>query len=59
MYQAAKTAAVLERDHLEQIKPFLESIQPMPAVFNQHYVKRLNGNACEDGHAPSATWRSR
>src|ERR1700759_4949890 len=29
MYQAAKTATVLERDHLEQIKTFLERIQPM------------------------------
>src|SRR3984957_16265406 len=28
MYQAAKTAAVLERHHLEQINPFLESITP-------------------------------
>ena len=51
MYQAAKTAAVLERDHLEQIRPFLESIQPMPAVFSQHYVKRLSGNHVKTGRS--------
>ena len=51
MYQAAKTAAVLERDHLDQIRPFLESIQPMPAVFSQHYVKRLNGNHVKTGRS--------
>jgi myo-inositol-1-phosphate synthase len=41
LYTAAKTAQVLERDELERIRPFLESIEPMPAVFDQHYVKRL------------------
>ena len=41
LYDAAKTAQVLDRDQLEQIRPFLESIEPMPAVFDQHYVKRL------------------
>src|ERR1700684_1568330 len=41
LYDAAKTAQVLDRDQLEQIRPFLEGIEPMPAVFDQHYVKRL------------------
>ena len=41
LYDAAKTAQVLDRDQLEQIRPFLESIEPMPAAFDQHYVKRL------------------
>ena len=41
LYDAAKTAQVLDRDTLEAIRPFLESIEPMPAVFDQHYVKRL------------------
>ena len=35
LYDAAKTAGVLDRDQLEQIRPFLESIEPMPAVFDQ------------------------
>ncbi len=51
MYEAAKTAAVLDRDHLEQIRPFLENIAPMPAVFNQHYVKRLNGKNVKTGRS--------
>jgi myo-inositol-1-phosphate synthase len=41
LYDAAKTAEVLDRETLESIRPFLESIEPMPAVFDRHYVKRL------------------
>ena len=49
MYGAASHAAVLDRDHLQSIKPFLESIKPMPAVFDQYYVKRLNGTHVKQG----------
>ena len=43
-YQAAVKAGVLDRhEHIEPIKDFLESIKPMPAVFDQYYVKRLDG----------------
>ncbi len=49
MYEAAAHAAVLDRDHLQSIKPFLEAIQPMPAVFDQYYVKRLNGTHVKTG----------
>ncbi len=42
LYDAAKTAGVLDRDQLDSMKPFLESIEPMPAVFDQRWVKRLN-----------------
>jgi myo-inositol-1-phosphate synthase len=49
MYEAAKHASVLDNDHLHTIKPFLESIKPMPAVFDQHYVKRLNGTHVKTG----------
>src|ERR1700712_1804794 len=49
LYDAAKTAAVLDRDQLEQMKPFLQSIEPMPAAFNQHYVKRLEGKSVKQG----------
>ena len=51
LYTAAKTAGVLERDHLEQIRPFLESIEPMPAAFDQHYVKRLTGTRIKTGRS--------
>jgi len=49
LYEAAKTANVLDRDQLEEIRPFLESIEPMPAVFDQHYVKRLTGTRIKTG----------
>ena len=49
MYEAAEHAQVLDRDHLKSIKPFLEAIKPMPAVFEQHYVKRLNGTHVKQG----------
>ncbi len=40
-YDAAKKAGVLNRDDLEMTRPFLQSIEVMPAVFEQNYVKRL------------------
>ncbi|ADV81848.1 inositol-3-phosphate synthase [Terriglobus saanensis] len=49
LYEAARTANVLDRDQLEEIRPFLESIEPMPAVFDQHYVKRLTGTRIKTG----------
>ena len=49
LYDAAKTAAVLDRDQLESMKPFLQSIEPMPAAFNQHYVKRLTASKQKTG----------
>src|SRR6201996_622936 len=42
LYDSAKTAAVLDRDQLESMRPFLESIEPLPAVFDQRWVKRLD-----------------
>ena len=41
LYDAAKTAAVLDRDQLESMKDFLSSIEPLPAAFDQRWVKRL------------------
>src|ERR1700755_804676 len=51
LYDAAKTAQVLDRDQLEEIKPFLQSIEPMPAVFDQYYVKRLEGKKIKKGRS--------
>src|SRR5216117_2683122 len=49
-YTAAVKAGVLERhEHLEPIKDFLQSIKPMPAVFDQYYVKRLQGSNVKRG----------
>jgi myo-inositol-1-phosphate synthase len=49
MFQAASHAQVLAKDQLEEIRPFLESIRPMPAVFDQKYVKRLHGTHVKKG----------
>jgi myo-inositol-1-phosphate synthase len=48
-YEAAKTAGVLDRDLLEQIRPELEQIRPWPAVFDRRYVKRLDGPNVKKG----------
>ena len=48
-YQAARTAGVLETSLLDQIKPDLEAIKPMTAVFDQRYVKRLDGPNVKKG----------
>jgi myo-inositol-1-phosphate synthase len=48
-YDAAKTAGVLERDLLDQIRPELEAIRPWPAVFDRKYVKRLDGPNVKKG----------
>jgi len=48
-YDAAMTAGVLEKELLAQLKPQLQKIKPMKAVFDQHYVKRLNGTNVKEG----------
>ncbi|OFW27565.1 MAG: inositol-3-phosphate synthase [Acidobacteria bacterium RIFCSPLOWO2_02_FULL_59_13] len=48
-YQIAVNGGVLEQHLLEQIRGFLESIRPMPAVFDRYYVKRLDGSHVKQG----------
>ncbi len=48
-YESAMHAAVLEKDLLNQIKPFLKSIQPRKAVFDRNYVKKLDGKHVKKG----------
>ncbi|MDT7690084.1 MAG: myo-inositol-phosphate synthase [Acidobacteriota bacterium] len=48
-YEAALTAGVLEKELLTQLKPQLQKLKPMKAVFDQHYVKRLNGTNVKEG----------
>ena len=40
---------MLEPALLDQIKPELEAIKPWPAVFDQRYVKRLDGPNVKKG----------
>ena len=48
-FDAAKTAGVLDKDLLEQIRPELQAVKPMPAVFDRRYVKRLDGPNVKKG----------
>jgi myo-inositol-1-phosphate synthase len=48
-YAAARTAGVLEPGQLDQVRAELEAIKPMPAVFDQRYVKRLDGPNVKKG----------
>jgi myo-inositol-1-phosphate synthase len=48
-YEAAMHAGVLEKELLAQIKAPLQKIKPMRAVFDQNYVKRLNGTNVKEG----------
>ena len=49
MYAAASKAGVLDRELLERMQPFLESIKPLPAVFNRNYVRKLDGPNVKEG----------
>jgi len=48
-YQAGLRSGVLRKDLLDQIKPELEAITPMPAVFDRKYVKKLDGPNVKKG----------
>jgi len=48
-YESAIHAGVLEKDLLNQIKPFLRSIKPRKAVFDRNYVKKLDGKHVKKG----------
>ena len=48
-YESSLHAGVLERDLVNQLKAELQRIKPMKAVFDQQYVKRLNGTHVKHG----------
>jgi myo-inositol-1-phosphate synthase len=49
-YESCLHCGVLDKhEHVAPIKDFLKSIEPMPAVFDQAYVKRLNGTNVKKG----------
>ena len=49
VYQSAVHAGVLDRYTLEQLKPELEAIKPMKAVFDKKYVTKLDGPNVKTG----------
>jgi myo-inositol-1-phosphate synthase len=48
-YESCKVAGVLDTPHIEPIKDILQTIKPMPAVFDRNYVKRLDGPNVKQG----------
>jgi myo-inositol-1-phosphate synthase len=48
-YTAAKKAGVLSNEDLERVADFMRGIKPMPAVFDNHYVTRINGSNVKKG----------
>ncbi len=48
-YDAACHAAVLARDQLDSVGDFLKPIEPLPAVFDPRYVKKLDGPHVKKG----------
>src|SRR5262245_21366510 len=48
-YQAARRARVVEPNLLDLVRPELEAIVPLPGVFDQQYVKRLDGTHVKRG----------
>ncbi|MGB7068790.1 MAG: inositol-3-phosphate synthase [Pyrinomonadaceae bacterium] len=48
-FEAAMKAGVLEKDLLNQVSEQLSSLKPMPAVFEQKFVKRLQGENVKTG----------
>src|SRR5881628_1987493 len=48
-YAAARTAGVIEPALLDKVRSDLEKIRPWPAVFDQRYVKRLEGPNVKKG----------
>jgi myo-inositol-1-phosphate synthase len=48
-YTAAQKAGVLEEKDLDRVADFMKAIKPMPAVFDNHYVTRINGSNVKKG----------
>ncbi len=48
-FEAASKAGVLESSLLEQVKGELSAVKPMPAVFEQQWVKKINGPNVKKG----------
>ncbi len=51
VYQAAKKAQVLSNEDLDSVKDEMSKIKPWKAVFNRHFVKKLEGSWVKE--APS------
>jgi myo-inositol-1-phosphate synthase len=49
-YESCLKCGVFDKhEHVEPIKAYLQTVKPMPAVFDQYYVKRLEGTNVKPG----------
>ncbi len=48
-YQASLQNKVLDKEDIEHLKPFLQSIKPASAIFNRKFVKKLDGQNVKKG----------
>lgn len=48
-YEVAVRSNVIFKDLVEKVRPEIESIRPMKAVFDQSYVSRLSGTHVKEG----------
>lgn len=48
-FESARNAGVLQEKLIEQVKPELEAISPMKAVFDNAYVRNLKGTNVKEG----------
>jgi len=49
-YESCLKCGVFDKhEHVEPIKAYLQTVKPMPAVFDQYYVKRLQGTNVKPG----------
>ena len=55
-YEAAMKAGVLESSLLDQVKAPLSAMQPMKAVFDQNFVKRIKGPNIKFVASQAAPW---
>ncbi len=50
-YESALNAGVLKKEDLDKVRPQLEAVRPLKAVFDNYYVKRLNGPNVKKGNS--------
>ncbi len=48
-YEAACKAGVLSQEHVGAVREGLEAVKPMPAVFDNRFVKKLHGTHVKQG----------
>jgi len=53
-YESAMNCGVLERTQIEDLKPFLSTVEPMKGAFDKRYVKKLDGTYVKETRSKRA-----